>query len=447
MRGAGTPRAYVWVFALAVVLAGPLFGRADDLEVVVGMRVVTRPGTVLREGDHPVAAGRQYRLFRVEQVSGEWVEVSSGEARGWATAAELIPCEQAVEYLTNEIEIHPGRGALYALRGTVYEALGEPRIALADYHQAIRLDPGDAEAYLLRGDLRASVKQAYDSALDDYDQAIRLDPKLVQAVVRRGDAWMAKHDYDRALKDYERAIRLDSKNVLAFQGRGRAQRAKGDTGRAIDDFLRVVSLQPGDSAAHLDLGRAWYDSKDFERALASFQEAVTLDPGSAPAHNERGRAWAARKRYEPAIADHTRAIRLAPGNASAYFHRGLAWWNLGDFTRAKADYDEAIRLDPAFAEAHNVRAWLQATCPNDTLRNGKAAYDSAVQACSLTNWSTARDLDTLAASCAESGDFVQAVEWEKKAIQLADHGDAGKQYRARLQLYLEKKPFRERAGN
>lgn len=443
MRHAGTRRPFGGLFVLTVALAGTVRGHAEEPSFAIGTRVVARPGTVLQEGDRPIPAARLYRVYRVEQRSGDWLEVSAADVRGWVVGTELIPCDRGVELLTNEIEAHPGRGSLYVLRGLIYQTTGEPRIALADYNEAIRLDPADAAARLLRADLLASVKHAYDRALADYDEAVRLDPKLVVALIHRGDAWMAKGDPKRALQDYDRAIGRDAGNALAYRGRGHAWVEKGDLGRAIDNFLEAVNLRPDDVAAQLDLGRAWYAKNDFERALGNFTEALRLEPTSVLAHNERGRAWAANKNYEQAIADHTQAIRLAPADAAAYVYRGMAWWNLRQFGRAKSDYDAAIRLNPALAEAHNVRAWLHATCPDEKLRDGKAAYDSAVQACTLTNWSTARDLDTLAASCAESGDFVRAAEWEKKAIQLAADADAKTKYRARLELYLLKKPYRE----
>jgi tetratricopeptide (TPR) repeat protein len=48
-----------------------------------------------------------------------------------------------------------------------------------------------------------------DRAIAEYNEAIRIDPKNDDAVNGRGDSFFAKKDYDRAIEDYSEAIRLD----------------------------------------------------------------------------------------------------------------------------------------------------------------------------------------------------------------------------------------------
>ena len=47
----------------------------------------------------------------------------------------------------------------------------------------------------------------------DYDQAIQLNPKYARAYHNRGSAWGNKGDLDRAIADYNQAIRLDLKEA------------------------------------------------------------------------------------------------------------------------------------------------------------------------------------------------------------------------------------------
>ena len=53
-------------------------------------------------------------------------------------------------------------------------------------------------------------------------------------------------------------------------------------------------------------------------------------------------------------------------------------------------------------------AWLLAACPVDSLRNGQEAVGRAKWACNATGWVNLSCLGTLAAACAEVGDFSQA---------------------------------------
>src|SRR5262249_19284791 len=59
-------------------------------------------------------------------------------------------------------------------------------------------------------------KGDYDRAIADFDQAIKLNPIFAQAVFNRGNAYDSKGEYDRAIKDYDRAIVLDPSYAKAF---------------------------------------------------------------------------------------------------------------------------------------------------------------------------------------------------------------------------------------
>lgn len=54
-------------------------------------------------------------------------------------------------------------------------------------------------------------KGDYDRAIADFDEAIRLDPKYAHAYENRAKAYASKGDYDRANTDRNEAIRLDRK--------------------------------------------------------------------------------------------------------------------------------------------------------------------------------------------------------------------------------------------
>ena len=57
------------------------------------------------------------------------------------------------------------------------------------------------------------MKGDTDRAIADFDQAIKLDPKDAIALNNRGFAWRIKGDIARAAADYEQAIKLDAGNA------------------------------------------------------------------------------------------------------------------------------------------------------------------------------------------------------------------------------------------
>ena len=80
----------------------------------------------------------------------------------------------------------------------------------------------------------------------DYDQAIQLNPKYARAYVNRGSAWGNRGDLDRAIADYNQAIRLDPKDTKAYYNRGMAWEKKRSLQEALADFKMHAQLAPSD---------------------------------------------------------------------------------------------------------------------------------------------------------------------------------------------------------
>ena len=101
-----------------------------------------------------------------------------------------------------------------------YRSKGENDRAIADYNEALRLDPKNAIAYANRG-LAYRDKGDTDRAIADYTEAIRLDPKNARAYVNRGLAYEKLADFARARADYNTALGLSKRAQMgAGQGAG-----------------------------------------------------------------------------------------------------------------------------------------------------------------------------------------------------------------------------------
>jgi Flp pilus assembly protein TadD len=89
--------------------------------------------------------------------------------------------DQTIASCTQDIQSGTFSGhnltAAYINRGNAFIAKGQYDLAIADYTQALHIDPNDASAYNNRG-LAYHSKGQDDLAIADYTQALRINPNL-----------------------------------------------------------------------------------------------------------------------------------------------------------------------------------------------------------------------------------------------------------------------------
>ena len=92
--------------------------------------------------------------------------------------------------------------------GAIYQAKDDLDHAIADYGQALELDPKLAAAYNNRG-LAFSAKGDFTKALADFNEAVELNPNFADAFFNRANAFRSKQDLERARQDLEAALKID----------------------------------------------------------------------------------------------------------------------------------------------------------------------------------------------------------------------------------------------
>jgi hypothetical protein len=93
-------------------------------------------------------------------------------------------------------------------------------------------------------------------------------------------------------------------------------------------------------------------------------------------------------------------------------------------------------------DATDDLAWLLATCPDPTIRDGPKALTLAQEAVEATGRRKPELLDSLAAANAEAGDFATAVKVEKEAIATGLDPYTTKVFTSHLNLYQIHKAVR-----
>lgn len=170
-----------------------------------------------------------------------------------------------------------------------------------------------AHIYNNRGNAFRSNRE-YGSAIADYDEAIRLDPTYANAYNNRGIANRAAGLADRAVADFNAALGINPEFASAYGNRGSAYADRGDLSHAISDYTRAVELDPDYSNAYNNRGNLYRQLREYRRAIADFDEAVRINPQYANAYNNRGRTYQAMGEMERALNDFERARQIEPDN-------------------------------------------------------------------------------------------------------------------------------------
>lgn len=124
-----------------------------------------------------------------------------------------------------------------------YELAKEKRwdAAMERYTWAHQLAPGQTDALYWRGRAKLERKQT-DAALADFEEAIRLDPHHIESI-RNVDYILAKRgDWPAVIAHWDALIALEPENAEAHLERGGAYHHKGDAAEALADARTACDL-------------------------------------------------------------------------------------------------------------------------------------------------------------------------------------------------------------
>jgi tetratricopeptide (TPR) repeat protein len=272
---------------------------------------------------------------------------------------------------------------------------------------------------------RQETKEGNKQAWTELNKAIELDQELVAEQILQGNIGFAKRGF-------------------GYQLSGQASFDKGEYDKALRAFSEAIHLNPASPNGYLGRGGTYLWKDEYDKALHDYSEVIRLKPTGADGYLGRGAAHSWKKDYDKALHDYSEAIRLDPKLAAAYTGRARGYSRKKEYQKALADCTMAIKIDAKDPASCRSLAWLLATCPDASIRDGKKAVAIATKGCELSAREEPFILETLAAAYAEVGKFPEAVQSQQRAVKLAEKEktDELEEMRARLKLYEQHKPYR-----
>jgi tetratricopeptide (TPR) repeat protein len=231
-------------------------------------------------------------------------------------------------------------------RAAAFDARHEYLSAIADYTQAIALQPSSEHDYYQRA-LEHRRNEEPDAALADLTAALKLKPDDEAALMARGDLRLQRKDEAGAAADFEAAAKIKPRDrftaAYAYQNARLFESAVGQWDRWIDDNQKDPDL------AQALNERCWTRAlwgKQLDQALADCNAAIQRDPGVSAFHDSRGLVYLRLGQYQASIVDYDAALRGRPRDAWSLYGRGIDELRLGHASESKADVAAAVAIDP-----------------------------------------------------------------------------------------------------
>ena len=283
-------------------------------------------------------------------------------------------------------------------------------------------------------------------AIVRYQEALQIEPGYAVARNNLGNALLHEGRLDEAIIQFQKALEIKPDFAVASYNLGNALFQEGKVDEAIVHYRRALEIRPGYAEAHYNLGNACRKNGNVEEAIVHYQKAIEITPGYAEAHINLGNALFQEGKVDQAIAHFQEALEITPGFAEVHCILGYALLQNRRADEAIVHFQKALQIKPNYLEAQNNLAWVLATSPRSSLRNGNRAVELAQQADQLAGGENPNILRTLAAACAEAGRFGDARQSAQKAVELAraaGRPDLVEQLSGELKLYEAGLPFHQ----
>jgi len=291
-----------------------------------------------------------------------------------------------------------------------------------------------------------SARGNVDEAIRDFRKALELWPNQSKDHNNLGKALVQKGRIAEAMDHFQTALRVSPEDPDTESNIGAASLQQGDADEAISHLRRAVEKWPRHAQGHINLGNALLQNREIDAAIAEYEKTLALPFDHAESHYSIATALRQKGDVEEAIVHYRKALELRPDYVNAHNNLGNALRQQGRTEEAVHEYEAALKSEPDSILAGNNLAWILATSPNASVRDGAKAVQLAQQANRLSGGSDPIILHTLAAAYAENRQFSEAVNAAQRALELADaNGVASlaESLRSKLALYQAETPYRD----
>jgi len=244
---------------------------------------------------------------------------------------------------------------------------------------------------------------------------------------------------------FSHAVEVTKDNAIARVNLGVALEQEGQRQEALAQYQAAAGIDPNLAQAQNNLAALLDSLGRPTEALEHYQAALRLKPNAPLAQDNFGTLLVKLGKFDEGMSHYAKAAELDASDPRPHYLMAKALWRQGRSRAALIQFQEALRLDEKDVQALVYLARLLASDPDASVRDGTRALSLAQKANELTGGNEWLVLDTLGMAYAETGQFEQAQNTARKALdacQASNNKEACSALEEHLRLYESGRPCR-----
>jgi tetratricopeptide (TPR) repeat protein len=149
-------------------------------------------------------------------------------------------------------------------------------LALPLLRQAIKIDPKDADIYLIAGDIYMLVNDGSD-AIRNYNLAQYIDPTSPTANMKIGYVYQKGRALQQAIPYFEEAIKLDANYAPAYRELGQLYWRAGRLEQSKEYFKKYLDMTAGNIPAKTKYVNSLFYAGDYDEVIKNVEEILAVD--------------------------------------------------------------------------------------------------------------------------------------------------------------------------
>lgn len=337
--------------------------------------------------------------------------------------------EKALEYISRQIEVK-GNEYCYIHRGIMYAEKDMFEEALADYNEALKINPDSKYAYNNIGCLYKDDKR-YEEAIEYYIKAIELDKdnNFINSYNNVADSFISLKDYDKAFEYYNLGVCAMPEQDSIYNNKGLLFKKLRRYDDAINEFKKAIEINDNSADYFENLAEAYLFNGNDDSAYECYLKVAKIDPEHPDVYERLAKIESQRKDYKKAIELMKKQIKVRPDYFEYYIEIGKLYKLCGKKISANSALKKALKNFINKSELSPCDCCRIGSCYGQ-LKNKKEAsiyLDKAINEaknCDICSHDTCYEAYIQYGLMAEEENNIsEALEYFNKAIEIKDEDD------------------------